>query len=115
MSLHRAERSSDDVAAQADLEKFSVCPQERGHAPERDEREHEQNSPNEKKTTREMRDRAQELQHDHRAQRHPADRSLGQKSEGERDSKRTTTTRADCVGLTTTLRHVPPNRSRSNS
>ncbi len=71
------------MAPKTDSEKFAVCPQQRRHAPERNEREREQNSPNEKKTPREIRSRPQELHHDHRAQRRPADRSLGQKGEGQ--------------------------------
>src|SRR4029453_17074817 len=75
------------MAPETDLQKFAVCPQQRRHAPERDEREHEQRSPNEKKTMREMRTRPLELHHDHCAQWHPTDRSLGQKSEGQREIK----------------------------
>ena len=52
------------MLAKADPEKFSVRAEKRGHTPKRDEREHEQNSPNEKKATGEVCGGTQELHDD---------------------------------------------------
>ncbi len=67
VSLHRAEGTPDHMASEADLQKFPARPEQRGHAPERDQRQHEQSPPNEKKAAPKMTDRPEKLQNRDRA------------------------------------------------
>ncbi len=88
MPLQGAEGTPDDMVPESDRKEFTMRAEERRHAPERDEPQHEQNPPNEKKTAGNVRDRPERLRDDNRAERHPTDRALGQKSEREREIKK---------------------------
>ena len=67
VALHRAKGAAHDMPPEADFHEFTLCLDECGHAPECDEQEDEENSPNEKKTPAEMTNRPKSLEDEDRA------------------------------------------------